>query len=339
MEYVFEFLLFLAKALVVVAAILAVVGYVASMRMHRHYPGRKGHLEVTTLNAEFDDLESTLRMAAETTSQGSKRARKQRKRDDKNRQKGRSAQDETRKRMYVLDFHGDVGATRVERLRREVTAMLTFLQADDEVVVRLESVGGTVHGYGLAASQLQRVRDAGARLVIAVDKVAASGGYLMASVASHLISAPFAILGSIGVVIELPNLNRLLKKYDVDYELLTAGEHKRTLTVLGENKPEHRVKVQQELDEIHGLFGDFLQENRPQISFPQVATGETWFGRKALDLKLVDEILTSDEYLLRARHDADIFEVQWVDDRSPFARLAARFEETASALLARFRAL
>ena len=338
MEYLYEFLLFAAKALVVVVAILAVIGYAVSIRMHRSFPRRKGHLEVTALNAEYDDLENTLRMAAGATSKGLRQAKKQRKRDEKQRQKERSASGDERRRIYVVDFHGDIAATRVERLRREVTAMLTFLSEEDEVVVRLESAGGTVHGYGLAASQLKRIRDAGSTLIVAVDKVAASGGYLMAAVASRLISAPFAVLGSIGVVVQLPNLNKVLKKHDVDYELLTAGQYKRTLTVFGENKPEHREKVQQELDEIHELFGDFLQENRPQITLEQVSTGETWFGTKALDLKLVDEILTSDEYLLRARGEADIFEVHWVDDRNPFARFMAQLGEATTELLDRFRA-
>lgn len=338
MEYLFEFLLFAAKALVVVVAILTVIGYAVSIRMRRSFPRRKGHLEVTALNAEYDDLENTLRMAAGATSKGLRQARKQRKRDEKEKQKERNAASDERRRIYVVDFHGDIAATRVERLRREVTAMLTFLQKEDEVVVRLESTGGTVHGYGLAASQLKRVRDAGAKLIVAVDKVAASGGYLMAAVASQLISAPFAVLGSIGVVVQLPNLNKVLKKLDVDYELLTAGKYKRTLTLFGENKPEHRDKVQKELEEIHELFGDFLRENRPEMVLEKVATGETWFGTKALELNLVDEIMTSDEYLLRARSDADIFEVQWVDDRNPFARVMAQLGDATTEMLDRFRA-
>lgn len=339
MEYLYEFFLFAAKALVVVVAILAVIGYAVSIRMHRSFPRRKGHLEVTALNAEYDDLENTLRMAAGASSKGLRQAKKQRKRNEKQKQEDRSASGEERRRVYVVDFHGDIAAMRVERLRREVTALLTFLTEEDEVVVRLESVGGTVHGYGLAASQLKRIRDAGAKLIVAVDKVAASGGYLMAAVASRLISAPFAVLGSIGVVVQLPNLNKVLKKHDVDYEMLTAGKYKRTLTLFGENKPEHRLKVQQELDEVHELFGDFLRENRPQITLEQVATGETWFGTKALDLKLVDEILTSDEYLLRARGEADIFEVHWVDDRNPFQRFVAQLGEATTEMLERFRAV
>ncbi len=332
-EYLYEFLLFAAQALVVVVAIIAVIGYGVSMRMQRTFAQRKGHLEVTGLNAELDDLENTLRMAAGASAKGLKHAKRQHKRDEKARLKERTASAEERRRIYVVDFYGDMGATRVDRLRREVTAMLTLVSESDEVVVRLESLGGTVHGYGLAASQLKRIRDAGARLVVAVDKVAASGGYLMASVASHLIAAPFAVLGSIGVVVQLPNVSRLLKKHDVDYELLTAGKYKRTLTVFGENTPEHRAKVQQELEEIHELFGSFLHDNRPQVDLEQVATGETWYGTKALNLQLVDEVLTSDEYLLRARGEADIFEVQWVDDRSPWARLAAQVSSSATRLL------
>lgn len=335
MEYLFDFLLFAAKALIVVVAIMAVIGYGVSMRMQRAMVHRKGHLEVTGLNAEFDELENTLRMAAGASAKGLRLAKRDRKREEKLRRKERAESTEERRRVYVVDFLGDMGATRVERLRREVTAMLTFLGEDDEVLVRLESQGGTVHGYGLAASQLRRIRDAGARLVISVDKVAASGGYLMASVASHLISAPFAILGSIGVVVQLPNVHRLLKKHDVDFELLTAGQYKRTLTLFGENTPEHRAKVQQELEEVHELFGQFLQQNRPQVDLVKVATGETWYGSKALDLHLVDEVQTSDEYLLRARAEADIFEVRWFDDRTPWSRFTEQMGDTVLRLLGR----
>ena len=337
MEYLYDFLLFAAKAIVVVVALMAIAGYAASARMQRHYGHRKGHLEVSRLNAEFDDFESTLRMAAGAVSQkGMRQAKKQRKRDEKQKDKERGESTDPRRRMYVIDFEGDISASRVSRLRREITALLTGLTEEDEVVVRLESAGGTVHGYGLAASQLKRVRDSGAKLVIAVDKVAASGGYLMAAVATHLIAAPFAVLGSIGVVVEMPNLNRLLKKHDVDYEMITAGKHKRTLTLLGENKPEHRRKVQQEIDDVHALFGQFLTENRPQVPVDEVSSGETWFGTRALDLKLVDELVTSDEYLLRARAEADIFEVKWVDDRTPFARFMEQIGQASSSFFARF---
>ena len=335
MEYLFDFLLFAAKALVVVVAIMAVIGYGVSMRMQRAMVHRKGHLEVAGLNAELDDLERTLRMAVGASAKGVRHAKRDGKREEKLRRKERAASTEQKRRVFVVDFLGDMGATRVERLRREVTAMLTFLGEEDEVLVRLESQGGTVHGYGLAASQLKRIRDAGSKLVISVDKVAASGGYLMASVASHLISAPFAILGSIGVVVQLPNVHRLLKKHDVDFEMLTAGQYKRTLTLFGENTPEHRAKVQQELEEVHELFGEFLQQNRPQVDLEQVATGETWYGSKARDLNLVDEVLTSDEYLLRARAEADIFEIRWFDDRTPWARFTEQMSDTVSRALGR----
>lgn len=337
MEYVYDFLLFTAKAVVIVVALIAVFGYAASARMHRSMAHRKGHLEVSRLNAEFDDFESTLRMASGAVSnKGLRQAKRQRKRDEKQKEKERSEAPESRRRIYVLDFEGDVAASRVSRLRREITALLTGLTEEDEVVVRLESMGGTVHGYGLAASQLKRVRDSGAKLIVAVDKVAASGGYLMASVATHLIAAPFAVIGSIGVVVEMPNLNKLLKKHDVDYEVITAGKHKRTLTLFGENRPEHRRKVQQDVDEVHELFGGYLAENRPEVPVDEVNTGETWFGARALELKLVDELVTSDEYILRARDEADIFEVKWVDDRTPVARLMEQFGDTATRLLSKF---
>lgn len=214
-------------------------------------------------------------------------------------------------RVFVLDFEGDIGASQVEALREEITALLQIARNDDEIVLRLESAGGTVHGYGLAASQLQRLRAHGLKLTIAVDKIAASGGYMMASVAERIVAAPFAIIGSIGVVAQLPNVHRLLKRHDIDYELHTAGEYKRTLTVFGENTDAARAKFREELDEAHGLFKSFLADNRPQLELPRVATGEHWFGRQALELQLVDELRTSDDYLLERARDHNVFQVRY----------------------------
>ncbi|WGL17358.1 protease SohB [Microbulbifer bruguierae] len=216
-----------------------------------------------------------------------------------------------RKRLFVLHFDGDIKASALSNLREEITAILQVADKNDEVVVCLESPGGMVANYGLAASQLARVRSSGVKLTIVVDKVAASGGYMMACVADRILAAPFAMLGSIGVVAQLPNFHRLLQRNDVDFELFTAGEYKRTVTMFGENTPEGKEKFQSDLEEIHTLFQHFVSEYRPQLDIGKVATGEVWFGQRALDLALVDELKTSDEYLTARAENADLYQVEY----------------------------
>ncbi|MEO4208922.1 protease SohB [Acinetobacter pittii] len=211
-------------------------------------------------------------------------------------------------KIFVLDFKGDIQASAVENLREEITLILATAKAGrDRIVVRLESPGGMVHGYGLAAAQLVRLRDAGFHLTICVDKVAASGGYMMACIANEIIAAPFAIVGSIGVVAQVPNFNRLLKEHNVDFELYTAGQYKRTVTMFGENTPEGKAKFEEELQQTHVLFKHFVEKYRPQLNVDKVATGEHWYGEDALDLNLVDKLQTSDEYLLALLPQHDVY--------------------------------
>lgn len=218
------------------------------------------------------------------------------------------ARKKNNQKIYVIDFKGDVQASAVENLREEITLILATAKAGkDRVVVRLESPGGMVHGYGLAAAQLVRLRDAGFHLTICVDKVAASGGYMMACIANEIITAPFAVVGSIGVVAQVPNFNRLLKEHNVDFELYTAGEYKRTVTMFGENTPEGKAKFEQELQQTHALFKHFVEKYRPKLNVEKVATGEHWYGQDALDLNLVEELKTSDEYLLSALPQHDVY--------------------------------
>jgi serine protease SohB len=255
---------------------------------------------VRKFNDRLDDMNRTLRQAF-LTAPAFKKSIKQ---EDRARKKA-SKEGEDRRRVYVLDFDGDLQASKVNHLRHEITAVLTSARTQDEVLVRIESPGGMVHGYGLAASQLERVRQNKIRLVTAVDKVAASGGYLMASVSDHIIAAPFALVGSIGVVAQIPNVHRLLKKHDVDVEVLTAGKYKRTLTVFGENTEQGRAKFVEELEDVHALFQEFVQANRPQVSLDEIATGEAWYGRRALEHRLigpiVDERCVSDQCVQRRR--------------------------------------
>lgn len=243
----------------------------------------------------------------------------------------------SRARVYVLQFSGDMAASAVTHLRQEISALLAVAVAGrDEVVLLLESPGGVVHGYGLAASQLARIRDAGLSLTICVDKVAASGGYMMACLANRLLAAPFAIIGSIGVVAQIPNFHRLLKKNDIDVELMTAGQYKRTLTLLGENTEAGRQKFQQDIDETHVLFKGFVQQWRPQVDIEVVATGEHWFASQALPLQLVDALQTSDDYLRQRAKDADLFALHWRQRKTLGQKLGLVAEESAERVLTRW---
>jgi|JI10StandDraft_1071094.scaffolds.fasta_scaffold239290_1 serine protease SohB len=238
------------------------------------------------------------------------------------------------RRVFVLDFKGDVMASAADSLREEVTVVLGIAQAEDEVVLRLESSGGAVHGYGFAASQLSRLRAARIPLTVCVDKVAASGGYMMACVGSRVLAAPFAILGSIGVVAPVPNLHRLLDRFGVDYEDVTAGKHKRPVSLLGEIHEEGRAKLKEQVDETHQLFKRFVHEMRPSLDIESVATGEHWYGTRALELGLADGLATSDDYLLEQARTSRVFEVTCERPRTmrerafSFARRAARALES-----------
>ena len=325
MEFLYEYGLFLAKTVTWVAALLVVAAAViALLRQGRAHAG--DHLEVKSLNDRFRDLADALKHSL-LTPDGFKKELKAHKAADKARRKGKAA---PRERVFVLDFDGDLSASPVASLREEITAVLQVAQPGDEVLLRLESEGGVVHGYGLAASQLRRLRDRGVKLTVAVDKVAASGGYLMACVADRILAAPFAIIGSIGVVAQLPNFNRLLKKHDVDFELHTAGEYKRTLTLFGENTAEGRAKFQEMLEDAHGLFKSFLADNRPQVDLAQVATGEHWFGARAQTLQLVDEIRTSDDFLLERSKDRDLWQVRYKRHRGVVERLTGGLSRLAA---------
>jgi serine protease SohB len=243
-----------------------------------------------------------------------------------------------RSRVYVLDFEGDLLATAVDRLREEITALASVARAEDEVVVRIESGGGGVPHYGLAAAQLNRLRDRKLKVTACIDRVAASGGYMMACVADTIVAAPFSVIGSIGVVANVPNLHRLLKKHDVDFQEVTAGEYKRTVSVFGELTEKGQKKFQEQLDETHGLFKDFVKAQRPALDVDKVATGEFWLGTRALELKLVDRLATSDDYLLSRAQDCDVFRVLYRPERPWRERLGRAVVEVADAALLRLLA-
>jgi serine protease SohB len=293
---------FALKGAVVVIATLIVVGGLAAVARH----GRQSEprIVVRELNRRFRALSDTVRSAVLGRKPFRTYVRAMRKQ--------RKARGPAGRRIYVLDFHGDIAASAAACLREEVSALLPIAAPDkDEVVVRLESSGGLVHAYGLAASELARVRAKGVRLVVCVDKVAASGGYMMACVADEIVAAPFAMIGSIGVVASVPNLNRLLERHGIDYEEMTAGEFKRTISFLGKISPEGRQKFKEQIEDTHVLFKEFVAEHRPGLDIARVSTGEYWFAKRALELKLVDRLSTSDDYLLSQVETADIYQVAY----------------------------
>lgn len=330
-DLLLQYGLFLAKTITVVVAALIVIVAIANMGGRRRSQ-EEGYIEITPINERFREYAEAMREAVFHKS-ALKAWRKSEKQSRKQESKAKEKQEsEAESRVYVLHFHGDIRASAVELLRREISALLTLADAArDEVVVCLESPGGMVHGYGLAASQLDRIRQRDIPLTICVDKVAASGGYMMACLGSRILAAPFAVVGSIGVVAQMPNFHRLLQRHDIDFEVLTAGEYKRTLTVFGRNTEEGRRKFQEELDDTHELFKEFVQQRRPQLDMARVATGEHWYGQRALELKLVDELMTSDEYLAKRAQDAQVFAVQYV----PKHRLLTRLGLSAEAALDR----
>ena len=342
-EFFFDYGLFAAKLFTIVFAILIVVvtSIAAGRRVRK---SMKGHIETTKINDEIDDMRLAIDAGVsdpETFKQHLKQRQKEKKLERKARKQalkkaGDAAADDAATRVFVLDFDGDIRASAVSRLRREITAVLSMARASDEVVVRLESRGGMVHSYGLASSQLDRIKKQGINLTVCVDKVAASGGYMMACVADKILAAPFAILGSIGVIAQLPNFHRLMQKHDIDFEMVTAGEYKRTLTVFGENTDKGREKFAEEIEDVHLLFKEFVTAHRPGLDIDRVATGETWFGQRALDLTLVDELSTSDEYIASACAMADVFEVKFVEKKPLPERLGIVLQNSIDAVLMRW---
>ncbi|MNO81717.1 putative protease SohB [compost metagenome] len=306
MEFLADYASFLAKTFTVLVSVVVVLIVGAALRGRGRRAG-SGHLEVRKLNDFYKELRERLQHTVLDKDKFKALHKAEAKQAKKAKKEGLQKQ-----RVYVLDFDGDIKASATEHLRHEVTALLSMATPEDEVVLRLESGGGMVHGYGLAASQLARIRDAGVPLTVCVDKVAASGGYMMACIGQKILSAPFAILGSIGVVAQLPNVHRLLKKHDIDFEVLTAGEYKRTLTVFGENTEKGREKFQEDLETTHELFKGFVSRYRPQLSIDEVATGEIWLGQAALGKQLVDELQTSDEYLAARARVADVYQLNFV---------------------------
>ncbi|MBL4852270.1 MAG: protease SohB [Gammaproteobacteria bacterium] len=312
-----EYGLFFAKTATLLIALVIALTLIFSLSRRDKTAER---LIIKNINQKYD----TMRQLMEYEVLDKKLLKKTNKEHKKeNKIKKKEGADKTKQRLFVLNFKGDIRATAVASLREEVTALLTVANKEDEVLLCLENSGGTVHEHGLAASQLLRIRQREIPLVIAVDKVAASGGYLMACTANKIIAAPFAIIGSIGVLAQIPNFHRILEKHGVDFEQITAGKYKRTITMFGKNTDEDREKLKQDLEEIHDLFKSSITQYRAELDIEQVATGEHWYGQQALELKLVDELMTSDDYLLEKSKVADLFEITYQQKKKLGKKLGA----------------
>ncbi len=297
MHFLSQYGLFLAKFLTIILLIfLFFIGILFVIVALTSKKEKNGRLIIQSLNEKYLHYKKSINEATHV-------------KEKKIKKKKKSAAD--KKRLFVVNFCGDLKASTVNSLREEITAILVSYKSGDEVLLCVESPGGVVHGYGLAAAQIARLKEAKINLTIAIDKVAASGGYLMACIADHLISAPLAIVGSIGVIAQLPNFNRWLNKNEIDFEQIQAGQYKRTLTMFGKNTPEARQKMQEEVNEVHELFKAHIAAYRPKVDITEVATGEYWFGTRAKELNLVDEIKTSDDFLFVAKDIFDIYLIKY----------------------------
>lgn len=351
LDFLFDYGLFFAKSLTVIVSILAVViGFVAIASRGKR-ESAEGEIQLLSINEAFDDMRDAIEAAVvdkevykqqmkvlhKKEKKEAKLKKKQAKLEAKKNQTDSAAESneegDDKKRVFVIDFNGDIKASEVDFLREEVSAILAFASEHDEVVLRLDSAGGMVHTYGLAASQLQRIKAKNLKLTVCVDEVAASGGYMMACIADRLIAAPFAIVGSIGVVAQVPNFHRVLKKHDVDYETFTAGEYKRTVTMFGENTEKGKQKFIEDIQDTHELFKSFVAQARPVVDLEKVATGEVWFGQRALEQQLVDELNTSDDFLMALCKEADVYQVRYDVKKSLGERISDLGVKTSSSVI------
>ncbi|HDR2624472.1 protease SohB [Enterobacter cancerogenus] len=339
MELLSQYGLFLAKIATVVIAIAVIAVLIVNLTQRKR---QRGELRITRLSEQYKEMQEDMSLSLldshhqKLWHKAQKKKHKQEAKAAKAKAKSNVPQDAGKPRVYVLDFKGSMDAHEVSSLREEVTAVLAVAKPQDQVVVRLESPGGVVHGYGLAASQLQRLREKQIPLTVAVDKVAASGGYMMACVADKIVAAPFSIIGSIGVVAQIPNFNRFLKNKEIDIELHTAGQYKRTLTLLGENTEEGRQKFREDLNETHHLFKDFVHRMRPTLDIDSVATGEHWYGIQAQEKGLVDDVGTSDDLLLNLMEEHELVGVRFTQRKRLLDRFTNSAAESADRLLLRW---
>ena len=319
-ELLIEYCFFLLKVITITFVIVIPILMIVSSSRYKTM-GDKGQLIIKNLSEKFESMGTSLRgsqMDPKTYKKFIKEKEKKRKQDSKKKNKS----SKQKSAIYVLNFQGDVMASDHDKLKQEINAILASKTSCKEVVLKVESGGGSAYAYGLCAAELKRLVDNKIKLTVCIDKVAASGGYLMSCVASKIIAAPWALVGSIGVIAQLPNIHRLLKDNLIDFEMHTAGQFKRTLTVFGENTEEGRQKFISELEDLHIVFKDFVKENRPNVDAMKVSTGEVWQGQKALALGLIDAIQTSNDYLLNLSDKYNLYEVEYHEKKSLGDRFA-----------------
>ena len=317
MEFIIQYGVFLLKVITIVIAILLPVLMIISSSKGKS-AGNKGHLQIKNLSDHFESMGNALQGSL----MDSKTFKKFRKDLDKKKKKQDKTPSKDQQSIFVLNFNGDIQASEVDKLKHEINAILLSQTKCKEVVLKVESGGGSAYAYGLCAAELKRLIDNKIKLTVCIDKVAASGGYLMSCVATKIVAAPWALVGSIGVIAQMPNINKLLKKNLVDFEMHTAGEFKRTLTVFGENTEEGRNKFKSELEDLHIIFKDFVKDNRPEIDTSVVATGEVWQGERALEVGLIDEIGASDDYLVTLSKKFKLFEIEYIEKKNLSERFA-----------------
>ena len=316
-ELISNYGLFLLKTITIVVSIIIIISVIVNSKKNT----TEGSLEVQSINKDLDSLEEGIKKNI-LSKQEFKKFIKSKKKNSK----------KLSNKIFVIDFKGNIKASEIISLRREISGILLSFKKGDEVLLRLENSGGTVHEHGLAASQLKRIRDKNIPLTICVDKVAASGGYMMACVANKIVASPFAIIGSIGVIAQVPNFNKLLKNKGVDFEQQTAGNYKRTVTMFGKNTDKDRKKLKEQLEDIHSLFKEFIKDNRRNLDVEKVSTGEYWYGKDALKLKLIDKILTSDEYIISMKDRFEIVRIKY----KPAKSISDKLSKLSSNLYSKF---
>ena len=320
-ELISNYGLFLLKTITIVVSIIIIISVIVNSKKNTTV----GSLEVQSINKDLDSLEEGIKKNI-LSKQEFKKFVKSKKKNSK----------KLSNKIFVIDFKGNIKASEIISLRREISGILLSFKKGDEVLLRLENSGGTVHEHGLAASQLKRIRDKNIPLTICVDKVAASGGYMMACVANKIVASPFAIIGSIGVIAQVPNFNKLLKNKGVDFEQQTAGNYKRTVTMFGKNTDKDRKKLKEQLEDIHSLFKEFIKDNRRNLDVEKVSTGEYWYGKDALKLKLIDKILTSDEYIISMKDRFEIVRIKYKPAKSISDKLSKLSTNISSKLFQKF---
>ena len=219
--------------------------------------------------------------------------------------------------LYYLEFEGDIQASEAAKLKQEILVCLQVAKPTDVFLILVESSGGSVSNYGDLYSVMEMIKKRGHTLWVAIDRVAASGGYLISLPADKIFATPFALIGSIGVLSEVPNFGGLLDKYGVKMEEYTAGERKMNISMFRENGEEQKEHHRKKLGKIHELFKAQLVKYRggliekKGVDIGELMEGDFWMGENAFELGLVDELKSSVEILLDEKDHFNILKVNY----------------------------